>query len=276
MPTPNPFALISPDQLTVHPDVLNLPGLSDDELAALQQSILEHGVRVPLLVDDHHRVYDGRARLAAALASDKAAVPIVVRREDNVFMAALEGSILRRQLSRSAIAFLLFEQHPDLAAKSNKGGRPKKLVATRPVSGQELASFRDLAARYRVRRDQFVLLAEMREGMTPDEWAQLRHVVLFEEASIPRQYAGFKSGQPAGSNRGPVVYALVNEQGELEGILPRALSSVRQAFSRWSTGGIDTKSKAAIEKEWSDLLDEAPRELLTIAMRKAKHAEARA
>jgi hypothetical protein len=266
---------VSPEQLVAHPDLADFPSLSDDQLAALTISIKERGIQTPLVVDDERQVFDGRARLGIALALDLPSVPVIYRAEKDVLAFAIESAVNRRQLTRSAIAFLLFEQHPDLASASNKGGRPKKLAGVRPVSGLDLASFRDLAVRYRVVREHFTLLAEMRAEMTPDEWTALRSVVLFEEASISRQFAGFKTGRPAGSARGPVVYASVSEQGLLEGILPRAFASIREGFSRWSTE-IDSKGKAAVEKEWADLLDQAPPELLRIAKRKAAQQEGRA
>jgi hypothetical protein len=50
---------------------------------------------------------------------------------------------------------------------------------------------------------------------------------------------------------------------------------VREGFTRWRDGQIDSKSKAALEKEWAVLLEEAPPELIKIAERKAQKAGAR-
>lgn len=39
-----------------------LPGLSDDEYKALEKSIVEHGIQVPILVDENKTVIDGHHR----------------------------------------------------------------------------------------------------------------------------------------------------------------------------------------------------------------------
>ena len=259
---------LPPANLTLHPALADFPGLSDDQLAALTISVKAHGIQGRIVCNEEHQVYDGRALLQIAQALELPVVPVEVREEKDVLRYAIESAVNRRQLTRSAVAFLLFENHPELSSTRNKGGRAKNWPPKGPVSGQDLNSYRDLAVRYRVKRDYFTLLLEMMAGMTPEEWAELRRMVLFEEASIPRQYAGFKTGQPAGSQRGAVIYAAVDEQGVLEGILPRAFSSLRQGFARWGTNDIGTDAKAAIEKEWESLLDDAPAELLKIAARK--------
>ena len=250
--------------LTIHPDIEAFPGHSDDQLAALDLSVKAQGILVPLIADEEYRVYAGRARLAIAMATEMPEVPVIIRREANILGYAIEDAINRRQLTRSAIALVLFEQHPELALFRNKGGRPSK----KPVVEPQVSSFAALAHRYRVPRDYLSHLLSMHTGMSAEEWAELRRVVLFEEASVPRQFAGFSTGLPVGSSRGAVIYAAVDAQGLLEGILPRAFSSIRQGFARWGSE-IDSKAKAAVEKEWADLLDAAPPELIKIAKRKA-------
>jgi hypothetical protein len=258
----------SPESLSVHPDLTNFPPLSDDRIAALNKSIKEHGVQEPLICDQHRQVYSGRARLQIALALELSAIPIIIRPEANVLMFAIENAVNRRQLTCSGIAFLLFEHQPELASRRGKAGRPNKCSTVEHLSASH-ESYRQIGARYRVHPSYFGYLAEMKAGSSDEEWAQLRHLILHEEASIPRQYAGFSTGLKAGSKRGPVVYASVNEQGVLDGILPRAFSSIREGFLRWSNHEIDSKAKAAVEREWAQLLDEAPPELLRIAQRKA-------
>jgi hypothetical protein len=257
---------VSPQSLTLHPALANFPGLSDDQHAALENSVKVFGILTPLVADAERRVYDGRTRLRIAQVLELPSIPVAIRPEPDVLAVAIESAVARRQLTRSGIAFLLFEQHPQLVKERNKGGRPKKLAGIQPVSGQELGSYRDLALRYRVPREHFGYLAEMHAGMEAEQWAELRRLVLFEEASIPRQYAGFRTGQPAGAQRGAVIYAALNAQGELDGILPRAFASLRNGWEKWRD--VPTDAKAAVEKEWELLLEDAPEELLKIAARK--------
>lgn len=265
---------ISPEELTVHPALEDFPGLSDDQLAALTISVKERGIQTPLICDEENQVYDGRALLGIAKALELESVPVIVRPEADVVAFAIESAVNRRQLTKSGIAFLLFEQHPELAATrgSRQGGRPKKTDTIVSVSGKALAdrheTFRQMGARYRVPQPYFSNLAEMKEGSSEEEWDELRRLVLYEEASIPRQFAGFCTTQKPGVKRGAVIYGWVNEQGILEGIIPRSFASIRQGFSMWGDA-IDSRAKHEIEKQWAELLDAAPPELRKIAKRKA-------
>jgi hypothetical protein len=256
---------IAPTALSVHPAVAKFPYLGEDEIAALTISIKQYGVLTPLICDEERRVYDGRARMAIAESLGLTAIPVIVREEKDPLAFAIESRVNRGQLTRSAIALVLFEQHPELATSKNRGGRPKKNCS----SGEQLSathdSYRQLGIRYRVPYQYFSALAEMHAGMSEEDWAHLRHVVLYEEASIPRQFTGFLSGQPAGSQRGAVIYAALID-GELKGILPKAFSSLRNGFENWN--GVPTDAKAAIEREWEGLLEGAPAELLKIAVKK--------
>ncbi len=270
---------VSPSSLTVHPALEGFPSLPADQLVVLHNSIEARGIMKPLVCTHDHQVYSGRARLHCAMVLELATVPVMIREESDVLGYAIESRIARGQLTKSGIVLLLFEQHPELAqSRGARAGRKKNCplngqLNVSPSNGEQIAnrheSFRSLGARYQVPRQYFEQLAEMRAEATAEEWTELRRVILEEEASIPRQYAGFKTGRPAGSARGAVIYAHVDEQGLLAGILPRAFSSIRQGFSQWAAGAIDSRAKAAVEKEWSALLDEAPAELLRIAKRKA-------
>jgi hypothetical protein len=180
---------LSPDLLTVHPALADFPGLSDDQIAALENSIKEFGVLVPLVLTDDNQVIDGRAKLHIAVQLELPSVPVIYRAESDPLAYAIESAVNRRQLSRSAIAFVLFEQHPELAAQHGaKAGRPKKSAQVAPIS--EPASFTTLSKRYQVDRKDFTRLLEMRAAMSEEEWTGLRHVVLFEEVPLGRAYAG--------------------------------------------------------------------------------------
>jgi hypothetical protein len=257
---------IATTSLTVHPALDGFPSLSPEQLLVLQGSIERCGITDPLIMTPDREVYSGRSRLHCAKILELANVPVIMRPEKDVIGYAIENRIARGQLTKSGIVMVLFEQHPDLA-KAPKMGRPNKCSSGEHLSKQH-DSFRSLGARYQVPYQYFSLLGEMRQDATEEEWQELRKVILEEEASIPRQYAGFKTGLKPGTKRGAVIYASVDEQGYLEGILPRAFSSIREGFSRWETE-IDSKSKAAVEKQWGELLDVAPPQLLRMAKRKA-------
>jgi len=262
---------LSTGDLTLHPKIEGFPALSSDQFKVLHASIEKKGILEPLLCTPDYEVYSGRARLRVALSLGLPTVPVVVREEKDVLGFMIESRIARGQLTKSGIVLVLFEQHPALALKPNQGGRPTRQkipVIKSPVSGQAISSFTQLSERYRVPREYFFHLTEMFQEATAEEWLELRRLILEEEASIPRQYAGFKTGRPAGSKRGAVIYGWVNEQGILEGIFPRSFASILQGFSSWNDA-IDTRAKVEIEKQWGELLDAAPPELQRIAKRKA-------
>jgi hypothetical protein len=57
----------------------DLPAIIDEAAASLEASIAEHGVQVPVVIDEYHGVIDGNERLRAAAAVDCRSIPFEVR-----------------------------------------------------------------------------------------------------------------------------------------------------------------------------------------------------
>jgi hypothetical protein len=289
---------VSPEQLVAHPDLADFPGLSDDQLAALTISVKERGIQAPLVVDDEHQVFDGRARLAIALALNLPSVPVIYRPEKDVLAFAIESAVNRRQLTRPAIAFLLFEQHPELAASrgakagrpkksaqfapiSEKAGRPKKSAQFAPISEKagrpkksaqfapisEPESFTSLSLLYRVERKDFTRLLAMKMSMLDEEWAALRHAVLYEEKSIATQYAGWSGarGHLVGGVGSVKIFG-VTANGQLDlnlGLFPRTVASLRTCWSGWEKNAL---LHTPMIEQWEKVLEDLPDDLAKVTL----------
>lgn len=116
-----------------------MPMLTDDEFEALKRDISEHGVLVPIVLDDEGNILDGHHRLAA-IAQLEAATPGLtipynteIRRnltdeQKRDYVVAL--NLMRRHLSR--------EQRLQLLVALRKGGHTLEKVAE--LSGMSIAT----------------------------------------------------------------------------------------------------------------------------------------
>jgi hypothetical protein len=261
--------------LDFHPALKDFPRLTEAERIVLTASVERNGIQIPLIITEENKVIDGRERLEIARALELDDVPVSVvnmKTDAEVRAFAFENRVTAPNMTRSRKVLFILELHPDLAMSGGgRAGRPKKLENGSPISGDIVNSFRQLAERYKVPREYFDQLAEMRREATADEWKRIELAICNDGVPISRLYPGFKTGLKAGSRRGAVIYAGMI-QGTLVGILPRAFSSIREGFSRWAKGEFDSAAKVAIEHEWAAILDEAPLELQRIAKKKWREA----
>jgi len=79
-----------------------MPSLSPEQYAALRDDIAEHGVRVPIVVDQHGRILDGnnRSRIAAELGITCPSMTQVVADDDEAIDIAVSLNCARRHLNR--------------------------------------------------------------------------------------------------------------------------------------------------------------------------------
>lgn len=79
-----------------------LPDLGTEEYEALKADISAHGIRVPIVVNDHGHVLDGRHRKRAAKELDILCLKVRVTglSDDENLELALKLNLLRRQLAR--------------------------------------------------------------------------------------------------------------------------------------------------------------------------------
>jgi N6-adenosine-specific RNA methylase IME4 len=96
-------------ELRPHPQADLVPPMSDQEYAALRESIGRRGLQTPIEIDASETVLDGHQRLRAAHELDLVEVPVRVVETDNQVEYLIEAAIRRRQLSPSQLAALAVE-----------------------------------------------------------------------------------------------------------------------------------------------------------------------
>lgn len=89
-----------------------LPPLTDGEYQALRDDVDAHGVRVPVLVDQHGRILDGhhRAQIAGELGIEYPVNVVEVTDDDHARQIARSLNMARRQLSRQQKRVLVAEE----------------------------------------------------------------------------------------------------------------------------------------------------------------------
>jgi hypothetical protein len=268
-------------ELTVHPALAGFPDLTRPQYESLCQSIHSEGILTPLIVDTYGQVYDGRHRLRAALDLRLERVPVVIRpiTPEQVISYAIESAVVGRNLSVGAIAFILFEKHPEIVKQRGKTGRKKgssrgeKEIAQNCAISEDDETMSQLADHYRIDRRYFSWLAKMQEESSPEEWDVIRQKIVVDEIPISSLYRGWGythsiSGQE--HRRSEPTYAALTDKGRPSGLIFKSFTTLSQGFRRWEH--IPLQAKAAVEKEWSELLTTVPDELLdkVVQARKAR------
>lgn len=134
----------------VHPAADLLPMMSDEDIDALAKSILEQGLRQPIILTEDGHLLDGRNRVVACSRAGVAPTHEVFRGDDPVaFVMALNMD--RRHLNEGQKAILARKIQPmyEAEAKSRQGARndlSNDFVATWPQSSQRAPLARDKAA----------------------------------------------------------------------------------------------------------------------------------
>ncbi len=121
-----------------------MPALSDDEYAALREDVVERGIVVPVVVDQHGRLLDGhhRRRIADELQVD---CPIEVHQvtdDEDARQAALALNLARRHLTREQRRELIAREAADRPSDSDRaitrrlGCSPTTVAAVRRTGVQ--------------------------------------------------------------------------------------------------------------------------------------------
>lgn len=264
-----PDARLNPQHLMekIHPAIMDMPMLGDDDLKALTASIKEHGIQKPITLSHDGFVADGRNRIVAAIRAGLPSVPVIyLDASADVAAYALESAVTGRNLTRSGIVLMLYLKHPDLAQMrlSRRGGDYTSEKGTEHCDknhnahGKGSDSFVDVAAKYNVPREYFTRLAHIHE-QCPDEdtWLTIQRSILDREASIPALVAGM-AGRDATSDKkrvDPKYYKLAVE-------VPITLQN---AFKGWGNIAWTEKySREAALKSFFDALAVAPSEIRNV------------
>jgi len=229
---------VAPEFLMEHSVLENIPRLTSDQLSALAESIASKGLMDPLAVvpnPQHEGTYlilDGRHRFEVLRKAGNP-IPCVVHAEKDPLDFAIEKSVQGRQLTKSGIVLILFLNHPDLnnpaarKARSKAGGNPVNKFTGSVEKGREKgqSSFASLAEKYRVPREYFSALAEIREQCDEEKWSFVKMAILEGETCIPRIPSMLAGSQHTkGKKRIDPVYGR---------LAPRAATTIANTFINW-------------------------------------------
>lgn len=248
-----------PTLLEIHPALDGFPELPPEKYEALKASIAEKGILTPLSAMMHEgvlKVVAGRNRRRIAEELHLEAVPVISRNGIAPLDFALEEAVVGRQLTKSGVAFMLFEKHPSLAkeaAARMAGGRPK--ITGQPLTGSPVSSenpsYGTLSDRYKIPKDYLIKMGKLRREVSEEDWALIRKAILEDEYCITRIFAG-QAGREAtkGGAKAPVDYA---------GLCKRSLVSIKSSFENWKT--IPFEERAELVSLWEEISNLIPEDL---------------
>ena len=266
---------IDPSKVDVHPILSGFPVLTEEQFAALVTSVEEHGVLEPITcvhnTQGHLLVVDGRHRLLAARKVGLKSIPAFVRETVNLADFVLEKAITGRQLTKTAICFLLLEKHPDLAGE--RDARKTKGLKTGASARVDLIntgsdSYRSLAEKYHVPFEYFSRIIGVKElcRAKSKDWDRVRHMVFAEEVCANRlasALGGWQAEHPLGK---PVsddaVIQDVKKKGavNVEDGLIRSIMFLRNQGKHWHR--LPEKIKLKAHDMWHDTIVNLPDDIL--------------
>jgi hypothetical protein len=263
---------VNPQQIEVHPILKGFPALTGEQFSALLTSIAQNGVLEPITcVRDGSGillVVDGRHRLAAAREAELKTIPAYIREDTyNLAEFVLEKAITGRQLTKTAICFLLLEKHPNLASdrEDRKGGRP----VNRPSKTVDLInSYRPLAEKYHVPFEYFSRILGVQElcRSKSKDWDRVRHMVFADEVCANRlasALGGWQAEHPLGKPVGDDAVAQeVKRKGAInvEDGLIRSIMFLRNQGKHWHR--LPEKIKIKAHDMWHDTIVNLPDDIL--------------
>lgn len=103
---PNPVSAHAPAELSPHPAAEQVPVMPEPEYQAFRADIAERGLLVPIEINQHRQVLDGRQRLRAATELGLASVSVRVVEVEDELDYMLRAAVLRRQLKETQRAAL--------------------------------------------------------------------------------------------------------------------------------------------------------------------------
>jgi hypothetical protein len=271
--------LLSHLSLKVHPEVEEMPLMPQDAREALATSIKACGIRQPLIADSKYRVYDGRVRLEIASALGLEDVPVIIRDEEDVVTFAIDSRLNRGQMTRSAKVVFLFLAHPRLRTRRGKKGHPhannshEGLPATYTNDNNchlsVSTTYDEIAKEWGLPRQYFGLVGDILSVATHEQWAEFCRIVAEEERWIGRAWAGAVGKLAAGDERAETQWYQTTFSGELDpvrGLVPRSITSLRNAFGLWNDKKMSGAVMAALENDWKSLVSEMPQRLSEVTV----------
>ncbi len=267
------------DSLHWHSLLSDQPRWASDtpELLALAADIAERGIDQPLIVCETQEGYstgsdyyllDGRHRFMAAKLAGLQTVPCVIREEADAREIILHSLIERRHFTKGQRAYLAW---PMIAPSVEENKKARKYQTSKSkvhsvhfgtltleewakklgVSLRLLNQASDLFSIFEDDPEYREIVEDKILGSDPDGGAPM---------GLGAAIAG-SAGRQATKNapRPATTYLMLDATGRLGGVLPKALTSLRSGFERWSEIE-DPKAKARLKAEWRELLAVLPPE----------------
>ena len=256
-----PDARINPKNLLdkSHPSIVDMPMLGEDDLKALTESILNHGVMKPISLSHDGLVVDGRNRAVASVRAGLTSVPVIYLDVSvDVASYALESAVTGRNLTRSGIVLMLYLKHPGLAEmrSDRKGGRPSK------EKGQETAdkisSFRDIADKYNVPAEYFTRLAHIHEQCDNETWLSVQRSILDRETSIPAMVAGLAGKQATDGKK--------RRDPDYLSLTIRTATTLKNIFANWGSVKIPPKWHDQVLNNFGDSIRHMPPDIKVVTI----------
>jgi hypothetical protein len=221
----------NPNDLRPHPYIAKFPrwGHDADEWTAFLIDIQDNGIRHPLQITADHLVVDGETRRQAALSLGLPEVPVVVVSEDEIGTVVVRELGFRRNLTKSAIAYLAYPLHKRVHDESihrqqtnlKKGSELPSLLSRR--SGK-IRGFEEVFVQLGFSRPLFFQAQEVHELFAddPSYKALMEPKILSGDAGLGAVIAGY-AGRAA---------TLGKERRD-----PRPADLMLKSMSSWSAWG---------------------------------------
>lgn len=241
---------LNPAKLSEHPVLAALPVFDEHqpEFIALQASIADAGVDVPILVDEHDRILDGRNRVRACRNLGRE-VPAIRRSSAEANEIALRALINRRHLPKGALAYLAVPLFADAAEEgrtrrmanlkrgaespnSDKSEFGTKVAVTVKQLAEQLGFSEDLY-------EQAVKVRKLFEQTKPREWHDGKRTVqmTFKAWFEPKLLTGE-------IGLGGIIQAIAGKDStegqpvakrELSLLIRRGFDDLKKRFTRWES-----------------------------------------
>lgn len=256
----------------IHPDLNGLPMIGQEDLAALTESVRQHGIMKPVTLSHDDFVIDGRNRLTAAMKAGLEYVPVMRLAGDvDPLTYAVESAVTGRNLTKSGIVLILYLKHPFLSEGSDVRGFAN--VAKNPnvsrcdknhtesrkqanEKGQD--NYLILAEKYNVPREYFTRLAHIHGQCDGETWEAVQRSILDRESSIPAMVAGLSGkAKTAGKKRADADYT---------GLIIKTSATIRNAFANWGKVKLDEKWHGKVMEDFGEAVRHMPPDIKVVTI----------
>ena len=244
------------------------------EITCLAEDILVRGVIQPILVVHGEKkgtywAVDGRHRLAAAVNAGLTTIPAIVRNEEETLGIIVSSLVHRKHFTKGALAYISVPFLIPAAEASKARKQANTLVGTKPQDSEEptkpfLLTLEDECLKLGFSIDLYQQSIRLREifSESAEYKAQVEPKILAGEVGLGAAIAGYAGRTATKKKDKPAVnYLDINAVGVAVGLMPKALTTIRNGFIAWPK--LNLEARAALKKEWDKLQAVIPADLLS-------------